>query len=82
VYIHKYRHCGFSQQHKFTLCDRPSHCTNFRDPDYLSGLISDLTKLRYFMHRKLVGATVISGLELTASSGCSRERLEQTLTTG
>jgi hypothetical protein len=56
--------------------------TNFREDGYLRGLVSDLTKLRYYLGRKLLGCTIVAGLDLVAGSGCSRERLEKSLLAG
>jgi hypothetical protein len=63
-------------------CDSPEHVTNARDRDFLSTLISDLTKLKHSLRKRLSPAVVLDGIELICGSGCGRERVEQTLLSG
>jgi hypothetical protein len=43
-------------------CTNTSHVTNFREPDFLSNLISDLTKLKFQLRKKLQPAVIIDGI--------------------
>jgi hypothetical protein len=63
-------------------CDVLSHVTNFQEPDFLSQIISDLTKLKFSLPKKLSPATVLDGIELVCGTGCGKDRVEQTLRAG
>jgi hypothetical protein len=63
-------------------CKNTAHVTNFGDPDFLENIISDLTKLKFQLRKKLQPATVVNGIELVCGTGCRREKVEQTLTSG
>ncbi len=63
-------------------CVNISHVTNFGEPGFLQNIISDLTKLKYQLKKKLQPATVLDGIELVCGAGCGREKIEQTLTAG
>ncbi len=63
-------------------CKNSGHVTNFGEPDYLSNLISDLTKLKFQLRKKLQPATIIDGIELVCGEGCGREKVAQTLRAG
>ncbi len=63
-------------------CDIPEHVTNFQDPDFLSQLLADLTKLKFSLRKKLSPAIILDGIELVCGAGCGKERVEQTLRTG
>ncbi len=63
-------------------CKNSGHVTNFGEPDYLSNLISDLTKLKFQLWKKLQSATIINGIELICGDGCGREKVEQILRAG
>jgi hypothetical protein len=63
-------------------CDIPEHVTNFQDPDFLSQILADLTKLKYSLRKKLSPAIILDGIELACGAGCSKERVEQTLRAG
>ncbi len=63
-------------------CTSLEHVTNFGDPDFLSTIIADLTKLKFQLRKKLHPAVVIDGIELACGSGCGREKVEQTLRAG
>jgi hypothetical protein len=63
-------------------CDIPEHVTNFRDPDFLSQILADLTKLKFSLRKKLSPAIILDGIELVCGAGCSKERVEQTLRAG
>jgi hypothetical protein len=63
-------------------CSQNTGHANFGEPDYLSNLISDLTKLKFQLRKKLQPATIIDGIELVCGEGCGREKVEQTLRAG
>ncbi len=63
-------------------CIDTSHVTNFGEPGFLQNILSDLTKLKFQLKKKLQPATVLDGIELVCGTGCSKEKIEQTLTTG
>ncbi len=63
-------------------CTNTSHVTNFGEPDFLSNLISDLTKLKFQLRKKLQPAVIIDSIELACGAGCGREKVEQTLKAG
>ena len=44
--------------------------------------MSDLTKLKFHLRKKLQPAVVIDGIELACGTGCGREKVEQTLRAG
>ncbi len=62
-------------------CDAAGHVSNSGDPDFLSSILSGLTKLKFLLSKKLAPATVLDGIELISGSGCGRERTEQILRT-
>jgi hypothetical protein len=63
-------------------CTNTNHVTNFGDLDFLSSIISDLTKLKFQLRKKLQPAVIIDGIELACGVGCGREKVEQTLRAG
>jgi hypothetical protein len=63
-------------------CDAAGHVSNSGDPDFLTSILSGLTKLKFLLRKKLAPATVLDGIELISGSGCGRERTEQILRTG
>jgi hypothetical protein len=63
-------------------CINTGHVTNIGEPDFLSNLISDLTKLKFQLRKKLQPAVIINGIELACGAGCGREKVEQTLRAG
>ncbi len=63
-------------------CNSLEHVTNFQDPDFLSTIISDLTKLKFQLRKKLQPAVVLDGIELVCGTGCGRDKVEQTLRAG
>jgi hypothetical protein len=63
-------------------CDIPEHVTNFQDPDFLSQILADLTKLKFSLRKKLSPAIILDGIELVCGAGCGKERVEQTLRAG
>ncbi len=63
-------------------CTNTNHVTNFGDPDFLSSIISDLTKLKFQLRKKLQPAVIIDGIELACGAGCGREKVEQTIRAG
>jgi hypothetical protein len=62
-------------------CDAAGHVSNSGDPDFLSTILSGLTKLKFLLRKKLAPATVLDGIELISGSGCGREWTEQILRT-
>ncbi len=54
-------------------CNVQSHVTNFQEPDFLSQIISDLTKLKFSLRKKLSSATVLDGIELVCGTGRMRQ---------
>jgi hypothetical protein len=56
--------------------------TNFGEPGFLQNILSDLTKLKFQLKKKLLPATVLDGIELVCGTGCSKEKIEQTLISG
>jgi hypothetical protein len=63
-------------------CDIPEHVTNFQDPNFLSQILADLTKLKFSLRKKLSPAIILDGIELVCGVGCGKERVEQTLRAG
>jgi hypothetical protein len=63
-------------------CDADDHVTNSGNPDFLSKILSDLTKLKFALRKQLSPATVLDGIELICGAGCSKDRIEQTLRSG
>jgi hypothetical protein len=63
-------------------CIDTSHVTNFGEPGFLQNILSDLTKLKFQLKKKLQPATVLDGIELVCGTGCSKDKIEQTLTAG
>ena len=65
-----------------SCCNAETHVSNSGDPDFLSTILSGLTKLKFLLRKKLAPATILDGIELICGPGCGRERTEQTLRTG
>jgi hypothetical protein len=65
-----------------SCCNAEDHVANSGDPEFLSTILSGLTKLKFLLRKELAPATVLDGIELICGSGCGRERMEQTLRTG
>ncbi len=63
-------------------CNAEDHVSNSGDPDFLSSILSGLTKLKFLLRKKLAPATVLDGIELICGTGCGKERTEQILRTG
>jgi hypothetical protein len=63
-------------------CNAEDHVSNSGDPEFLSSILSGLTKLKFLLRKKLAPATVLDGIELICGAGCGKERTEQTLRTG
>ncbi len=63
-------------------CDAQAHVINFQDPDFLSQIIADLTKLKFLLRKKLSPATVLDGIELACGTGCGKDRVEEILRAG
>ncbi len=57
-----------------SCCNAENHVSNSGDPDFLSTILSGLTKLKFLLRKKLAPATVLDGIELICGPGCSRER--------
>jgi hypothetical protein len=63
-------------------CNADDHVINSGNPDFLSKILSDLTKLKFSLRKKLAPATVLYGIELICGTGCNKDRMEQTLRSG
>jgi hypothetical protein len=63
-------------------CDVQIHVTHFQERDFLSQIISDLTKLKFSQRKKLSPAVVLDGIEIVCGTGCGKDRVEQTLRAG
>jgi hypothetical protein len=63
-------------------CNADDHVSNSGDPEFLSSILSGLTKLKFLLRKKLAPATVLDGIELICGTGCGKERTELTLQTG
>jgi hypothetical protein len=63
-------------------CNSLEHVTNFQDSEFLSTIISDLTKLKFQLRKKLQPAIVLDGIKLVCSTGCGQDKVEQTLRAG
>jgi hypothetical protein len=63
-------------------CTAEDHVTNSGNPDFFNKILSDLTKLKFALRKQLSPATVLDGIELICGSGCSTDRIEQTLRSG
>jgi hypothetical protein len=63
-------------------CDMQTHVANFREPYFVSQIVSDLTKLKFSLRKKLSPAVVLDGIELVCGTGCGKDRVEQTLRAG
>jgi len=63
-------------------CTAEDHVTNSGNPEFLTKILSDLTKLKFALRKQLSPAIVLDGIELICGSGCSKERIEQTLRSG
>jgi hypothetical protein len=44
------------------------HVTNFQDPDFLSDLLRDLNKQKFYLRKSLAPATVLDGVQLCAET--------------
>jgi hypothetical protein len=64
------------------MCVRFKYISRFFDPDFLSTILSGLTKLKFLLRKKLAPATILDGIELICGTGCGREWSEQILRTG
>jgi hypothetical protein len=63
-------------------CMEVGHVTNFQDPDFLSDLLRDLNKQKFFLRKSLAPATVLDGIQLVCGDSSSLERKEQTMRPG
>jgi hypothetical protein len=63
-------------------CTADDHVTNSGNPEFLTKILSDLTKLKFALRKQLYPAIVLDGIELICGSGCSKERIEQMLRSG
>jgi hypothetical protein len=63
-------------------CMEVGHVTNFQDPDFLSDLLRDLNKQKFFLRKSLAPATVLDGIQLVCGDNSSLERKEQTMRAG
>ncbi len=60
-------------------CMEAGHVTNFQDPEFLSDLLQDLNKQKFYLRKSLVPATVLDGVQLVCGDNSSLERKEQTM---
>jgi hypothetical protein len=58
------------------------HVTNFQDPDFLSDILRDLNKQKFYLRKSLALATVLDGVQLVCGDNSSLERKEQTMRAG
>ncbi len=65
-----------------SCCNAEDHVSNSGDPEFLSTILSGLTKLKFVLRKKLAPARVLDGSELVCGTGCGKERAEQILRTG
>jgi hypothetical protein len=63
-------------------CMEVGHVTNFQDPDFLSDLLRDLNKQKFFLRKSLAPATVLDGIQLVCGDSSSLEKKEQTMRAG
>jgi hypothetical protein len=63
-------------------CSAEDNVTNSGDREFLSKIISGLTKLKFLLRKKLAPATVLDGIELICGTGCGKDRTEQILRSG
>ncbi len=63
-------------------CNAEDHVSNSGDPEFLSSILTGLTKLKFLLRKKIASATVLDGIELICGTGCGKEQAEQTLRTG
>jgi hypothetical protein len=60
-------------------CMEAGHVTNFQDPDFLSDLLRDLHKQKFYLRKSLAPATVLDGIQLVCGDRSSHVRKEQTM---
>jgi hypothetical protein len=58
------------------------HVTNFQAPDFLSDLLRDLNKQKFYLRKSLALATVLDGIQLVRGDNSSLKRKEQTMRAG
>jgi hypothetical protein len=63
-------------------CMEVGHVTNFQDPDFLSDILQDLNKQKFYLRKSLAPATVLDGVQLVCGDNSSMERKEQTMRAG
>jgi hypothetical protein len=63
-------------------CMEMGHVTNFQDPEFLSDLLRDLNKQKFFLRKTLAPATVLDGIQLVCGDNSSLEKKEQTMRAG
>jgi hypothetical protein len=63
-------------------CMEMGHVTNFQDPEFLSDLLRDLNKQKFFLGKTLAPATVLDGIQLVCGDNSSLEKKEQTMRAG
>jgi hypothetical protein len=63
---------------RFPCCDNPEYITTFTDPDFLSTILGDLTKLRYTLRSSVHPATVVDSFKLVyAGTATARKKLHR-----
>ncbi len=63
-------------------CTDAGHVTNFQDPEFLSDILLDLNKQKFYLRKSLAPATVLDGVQLVCGDNSSLERKEQTMRAG
>jgi hypothetical protein len=63
-------------------CAEAGHVTNFQDPDFLSDILRDLNKQKFYLRKSLAPATVLDGIQLVCGDSSSLEKKEQTMRAG
>jgi hypothetical protein len=63
-------------------CMEAGHVTNFQDPDFLSDILRDLNKQKFYLPKSLAPSTVLDGIQLVCGDNSSLERKEQTMRAG
>ncbi len=63
-------------------CMEAGQVANFQDPEFLSDLLRDLNKQKFYLRKSLAPETVLDGVQLVCGDNSSLERKEQTMRAG
>jgi hypothetical protein len=55
-------------------CRNTEHVTSFGEPEFLANIISDLTKLKFQLRKKLQPAVIIDGVELACEAAAGERK--------